>query len=184
MTPMRSGLLLLCPFLLCAAATEDPQLAAVGKTVLSLRQYAQAHPDFRGANLDVTVAKHQIRDWIESRLASFPQNGDPATLSDYLHAGIESAKLFCDDETDCLPTALGFLDEIEVTRDHEFLVVTTAVGVGIGAGTITPHTFINGKTGSGSASGITSRTIIQRTLTSPRCCIPSIFPIPLKMEAG
>jgi hypothetical protein len=131
---MRSGLLLLCPVLLCAAGTQDAQLAAVGKTVLSLREYAQAHPDFRGAVPDVTVAKHQIRDWIESRLASFPQNGDVATLSDYFHTGIESAKLFCDDESDCIPTALGFLDEIEVTRDREFLVVATAVGVGIWCG--------------------------------------------------
>ena len=122
-------------FLLSSVASaQDPQFASVTETVLSLRNYAQSHPDTKGAIPDVTVAKHQIRDWIETRLAGFPRNGNGADLSNYFHEAINKAKLFCDDDDDCLPTALGFLDEIEVTRDHGYLIVKTAVGVGIWCG--------------------------------------------------
>jgi hypothetical protein len=122
-------------FLLCSvAAAQDAQLAAVGKTVLSLRDYARANLSFHGAVPEVTVAKHEIRDWIESRLASFPENGDEAMLANDFQTGISNAKLFCDDQSDCLPTSLGFLDVIQVNRDHGFLMITTAVGIGIRCG--------------------------------------------------
>jgi hypothetical protein len=122
-------------FFLCSvAAAQEAQLAAVGKTVLSLRDYAKSHPNVHGAVPDVTLAKHQIRDWIESRLATFPEKGDETTLSNYFRSGISNAKLFCDDDSDCVPTALGFLDEIQVNRDHGLLAITTAVGTGIRCG--------------------------------------------------
>jgi hypothetical protein len=126
--------LFLCVLASAQEKAADPQLDSVRKTVLALRDYAKSHPDVKGGIPDVTVAKHQIRDWIEARLTSFPQNGDVAVLSDYFHQGIEKSRLFCDDDDDCLPTALGFLDEIAVNRNREFLTITTAVGVGVWCG--------------------------------------------------
>jgi len=131
---MRCGLAVVGVFCVSSALAQDSQLAAVGKTVLSLREFARSHSDFHGAMPEVTIAKHQIRDWVETRLTSFPENGDQSALSNYFLSAIANAKLFCDDESDCRPTALGFLDEIEVNRDQGFLIVRTAVGTGVRCG--------------------------------------------------
>src|SRR5580704_10972946 len=131
---MQCGLVVVCVFCAATAAAQDAQLEAVRKTVLSVRDFAQSHSDVSGAMPELTTAKHQIRDWIEARLASFPENGDEAMLSNYFLAGIANDRLFCDDDNDCRPTALGFLDEIAVNRDHGFLIVRTAVGTGIRCG--------------------------------------------------
>ena len=173
-------------FFFCATAARGAglQLAAVSKTVLSLRDYAKSHPNVHGAVPDVTLAKHQIRDWIESRLATFPEKGDEAMLSNYFRSGISNAKLFCDDDSDCVPTALGFLDEIQVNRDHGLLAITTAVGTGIRAATITPVTFTNGKRTSGSASGRANKTITRRARIVPRFCIRFTCRIPAATARG
>ncbi len=131
---MRCGLAVVCAFCVSTAAAQDPQLAAVTKTALSLRDFAQSHPDVSAVMPEVTIAKHQIRDWIESRLASFPESGNEAALANYFLTGIANANLFCDDESDCRPTSLGFLDEIAVNRDHGFLIIRTAVGTNIRCG--------------------------------------------------
>ena len=126
----RFGLILLP---LCALA-QDSQLAAIRNTVLGVRQYANDHQNVRGAIPEVTLAKHQIREWIEAHLAAFPQNGDAAALGEFFHNGLRDAKLFCDNDADCLPTALGFVDEIQITRQGQFLISETAVGTGIRCG--------------------------------------------------
>jgi hypothetical protein len=131
---MRCGLVIVCAVCVSIASAQDAQLAAVTKTVLSLRDFAQSHSDVSPLMPQVTVAKHQIRDWIESRLASFPENGDEATLSNYFLTGLANSKLFCDDDSDCRPTALGFLDEIAVNREHGFLIIRTAVGTNVRCG--------------------------------------------------
>ena len=123
---MRCGLVLVCVLGVATAAAQDSHLEALSKTVLALRA--------QGEMREVTVAKHQVRDWVEARLASFLEKGDTARLVDYFRAGIAKAGLFCDDDSDCTPTALGFLDEIEVNREQGFLIVRTAVGTGIRCG--------------------------------------------------
>ncbi len=124
---------------LCALAqnprlTQDARLTAIRETVLDIRRYANQHQEVRGGIPRVTVAKHEIRDWIEARLARFPQDGDAAALTETLHNGLSQAKLFCDKDSDCLPTALGFLDEIQIERQGDFFIAQTAVGVGIRCG--------------------------------------------------
>jgi len=44
------------------------------------------------------------------------------------------AKLFCDDPSDCIPTPIGYLDQILVSRERGFLIITSAVGTGIRCG--------------------------------------------------
>ena len=131
---MKHAILCTLLFLGVAAEAQDSQLAALRTTLLSLRQYAATHSGARGGLPAITVAKHQLRDWIESRLASFPQNGDEGALSNDLMTAIGDAKLFCDDPSDCITNAFGFLDQIQINRDHGFLVVMTAVGTGIRCG--------------------------------------------------
>jgi hypothetical protein len=118
---------------LCALA-QDARLTATRKTVLEMRQYANQHQEVRGGIPQATVAKHEIRNWIEARLARFPQDGDVAVLIETLHNGLSQAKLFCDKGSDCFPTALGFLDEIQIEQQGDFLIAQTAVGVGICCG--------------------------------------------------
>jgi hypothetical protein len=122
-------------FFLCEGAwAQDSQLVNLTKTLSSLRQYAAAHSGLRGGLPELTSAKHQLRGWIESRLAAFPQDGDETALADGFLSTLSSAKLFCDDPSDCVANAFGFLDQIQVRRDHGFLVVMTAMGTGIRCG--------------------------------------------------
>jgi hypothetical protein len=121
--------------LLCTlAAAQESQLASLSKTLLSLRQYAGSHSGVRGGPPGVTKAKHQLREWIESRLASFPENGDEGALANDFLDAMAKAKLFCDDPSDCIRNALGFLDQVQIKREHGFLILTTAVGTGIRCG--------------------------------------------------
>ena len=121
-------------FLGSLAWTQDTQMTALVKTVVSLREYAASHPEVRGGLPELTLAKHQVRDWIEFRLASFPEKGDAARLTSDLLSGLEGAHLFCDDPSDCVATSIGFLDQILVNREHGLLSITTAVGTGVRCG--------------------------------------------------
>ncbi|HEY3825126.1 MAG TPA: hypothetical protein VGL82_11240 [Bryobacteraceae bacterium] len=128
-------------FFLCSLAAAQTSLVdslakidAVTQTVLALREYAESHSGIRGGLPELTPAKHQFRDWIEFRLTSFPENGDPVTLSNDFLAALSKARLFCDDPSDCPANPIGFVDEIQVHREHGLLIVTTAVGTGVRCG--------------------------------------------------
>lgn len=111
---------------------QDQQLAAIRTNVLALRQHPDDHRETRGATAQLTVVKHQLRDWIEFHLSTFAQGGTERVLTEVLHAGLRDAKLFCDDDSQCFPSSLGFLDDIQVSRDGEFLIFETAVGIWCG----------------------------------------------------
>src|SRR5262245_53862116 len=99
---MKRILLILLP--LGVALGQDA--AGARDSVLALRKYVQEHQDTRGGVPQLTTIKHQLRDWIENQLASFPQDGNTAPLNAKLHAALAKDKLFCDDEADCFPTSL------------------------------------------------------------------------------
>jgi hypothetical protein len=135
---MPAGLIRSIPFgifFLCSlAGAQDTKITTLAKTLLSLREYAASHSGLHGGLPELTLAKHQLRDWIEFRLASFPQNGNEVALSNDFLTGITNAKLFCDDPSDCVTTSFGFLDQVQVTRERGFLIIMTAVGTGIRCG--------------------------------------------------
>src|SRR5580692_12215002 len=92
---------------------QNVQLDALRSTLVPLREHANDrlsndHDDTRGATPALTAAKHQLRDWIETSLAKFPENGDTAMLAAEFHAGLRDAHLFCDD---CFPSFRGFVDD-------------------------------------------------------------------------
>jgi hypothetical protein len=113
-------------------AAEPQDLAQLRSEVLALRKHAQEHRETRGATPDLTVVKHRLRDWVESRLTQFPADGDTIVLAAELHAGLRDTELFCNDDAECFPSSLGFLDEIQVNREREFLIISTAVGIWCG----------------------------------------------------
>ncbi len=83
----------ICLSLLARAAfAQETQLDALRTTLTPLREHANDrmsndHGNTRGATPVLTVVKHQLRDWIEMRLAKFPEDGDTAMLAAEFHAG-------------------------------------------------------------------------------------------------
>ena len=121
-------------FLLCAPlSAQDTALSPLRSTVLSLREHPDNHGETRGATPELTTAKHQLRDWIESRLAKFPETGDEAAFTEEIHNGLRDSQLFCVNyNTECYPSSLGFVDEVQVERESGFLIIRTAVGIWCG----------------------------------------------------
>jgi hypothetical protein len=109
---------------------QDTSLSALKTTLLALRPHHDELRDTRDATPQLTIVKHQFRDWIESHLPSLsPSGGDRALLAT-LHAGLRDAQLFCADE--CVPSYLGFVDDVQIQREREFLIVQTGVGIRCG----------------------------------------------------
>ena len=121
------------PFFFCFAVcafAQDSALQALRTTLVALRPLQDKNPDTRDATAQLTVAKHQFRDWVESRLVRFSASDNERALLAGLHEGLRDAKLFCEDE--CNPSYLGYVDDVQIHREREFLVVQTSVGIRCG----------------------------------------------------
>ena len=136
----REGRITMRPFfyflvlIVVPAVAQDRQMEALRTSLAALRPHHDELPDTRDATPQLTIVKHQFRDWIESHLESFPpsdtsSNRDRALLAT-LHAGLRDAQLFCADE--CVPSYLGFVDDVQLQREREFLIVQTGVGIRCG----------------------------------------------------
>ena len=68
---------------------QDPQSSALHKTLVELR--AQS-PDegTMGATPRLTVAKHQLRDWIETQLATRKESGDEKEFAARINGSAEA----------------------------------------------------------------------------------------------
>jgi hypothetical protein len=115
-----------------AAFGQDAALGDLRSALTALRPHRDEHRETRGATAALTGVKHQLRDWVESRLAGFPQTGDAGALEQQLHAALRDAKLLCEGDCFKLNSVLGYLDEIRVRREQEFLVIQTSTGIWCG----------------------------------------------------
>jgi hypothetical protein len=128
---------LLLALVLSVRAEDDP-LAALRATLLPMREHPDEHLESRGATAQLTVAKHQLRDWIETSLARLGENGDEAALVRELNAVLSKEKFLCDysmpgaDDRCPDEKLLGFLGGIRIRRQLQFLVVETAIGIQCG----------------------------------------------------
>jgi hypothetical protein len=115
-----------------AAPAQNDSLAALRATLETLHQHRNDNADTRGATADLTVAKHQLRDWVEQRLAALGESAKVAGNDDALarRFGDALSGLFCPDG--CVNTALGFVDQVRLRRDGEFLVMQTSLGISCG----------------------------------------------------
>jgi len=121
--------MVIAAFSLTAQAPPDPLRA----TIMALReQHPDALREVRGATPLLTTAKHQLRDWIENRLKSFPADGNAEMLGESLNAALEGAGLFCEDFPRCILTSIGSLDRVQVRRERDLLVILTATGIRCG----------------------------------------------------
>lgn len=112
---------------LAAQAQTDP-LAGLRATLEGLRSQRNQHQETRGATTQLTVAKHQLRDWVEGRLSRFTPAEDEYALTRELQDSL--AGLRC--PGGCVTSGLGFVDPVRFRRDGEFLTVQTSVGIGCG----------------------------------------------------
>ncbi|MEO8259337.1 MAG: hypothetical protein ABI868_18465 [Acidobacteriota bacterium] len=122
-------------FLLVLALQSPPlaPLVRLSTALQQLRPQLDEHQTTFGATAELTAAKHQFRDWIESRLASQGERVDVGEVGDTLHAALAAAGLLCGDLSDeCGLNFLGYVDDVRVRRAGEFLVVVTAIGVSCG----------------------------------------------------
>ena len=124
---------LVLAYLLLIPAQNDTLLSALRSTVVSLRPHQNENRETRDATAELTVAKHRFRDWVESRLTGFGEAGDIVAFAEGLQAAMIEADLYCTDyNIQCFPSSLGFLDDVQINREGEFLIVRTAVGIWCG----------------------------------------------------
>ena len=79
---------------------EDGRLAAIRALLLPMRANQLANLKSRGATPALTTVKHQLREWIETRLSVLRFNGprwnpNPVVLQEQLNDELDRAELFC-----------------------------------------------------------------------------------------
>jgi hypothetical protein len=118
----------LLALLLQAAPAAPP--AALAPALRQLREHLEERRAVFGAAPELTAAKHQLRDWVESRLAGTDQNADAAAFALSLHTALAGAHLLCNDlNEECDWNFLGYVDDVRVSRSNGFLVIVTAIGI-------------------------------------------------------
>jgi len=113
------------------APADDDGLSVLRSLLLPMRAHAGEHIDTRTATPELTIVKHALRDWIESRLGSLSVRQDGAVLAQQLNTELERAGFFCGDNYEKCPDQrfLGYLNRIQIHAWRGFLVVQTSVGI-------------------------------------------------------
>lgn len=124
-------------FFVALSCRADPRLDALRATLVEMRGKPQDNAAPRGATAELTAAKHQLRDWAESRLNALPRDGDEAELAKQMNAGLRGVQLICGydphDEIRCPDwSQLGFLNPIQLRSVRGFLVLKTGFGIECG----------------------------------------------------
>jgi hypothetical protein len=118
------------------AQTRPPD--ALRALLVAAREHPLEHLETRGATADFTLIKHQLRDWIESRLTPLNRQDEEVVLAFQLTSELKKAGLNCNypPEANAIQcpdqNAIGFLGDIKIRRSAGFLVVQTAVGIQCG----------------------------------------------------
>jgi hypothetical protein len=119
-----------------STATADARLDELRATIMEIRGGSlTAGP--RGATLRLTVAKHQLRDWIEPRLNDIHSSPGGDARLPALNEELQQAGLLCDWRAPDLQTCpgqtyLGFLERVQFHRSRGFLILETGVGIECG----------------------------------------------------
>ena len=125
---------------LCGTAwsASDVNLGALRSTLLPMRG---KRPDDatgpRGATPQLTVAKHQLLDWLDSRLGSLTREVDRLEIQRNLNIELRETGLFCNYggpvESRCPDWTLsGFVGRVTIDWSAAFLVVTAGMGIECG----------------------------------------------------
>ena len=105
---------------------QDPQLETLRATLISLRARADELVENGVTPPELTTVKHQLRDWVESRLRTLKENGDEKVAERTINDSIKEAALTTPGDRENL---LGYLGDIELSREFGLLILKTAVGI-------------------------------------------------------
>jgi hypothetical protein len=115
--------------LAAAAFAQDAQLGTLRATMATLHSHAAAAAaDFktRGGSPELTVAKHQLRDWIETQLGSLKDFGEEQAFAARINEALKAvdATNTGDDQN-----FLGSVGDVRVSSESGLLIITTGVGI-------------------------------------------------------
>jgi hypothetical protein len=123
-------------FVCICGHSQDGRLNGLNATLEQLRTHSKEHLETRGATEQLTVAKHQLRDWIESQLTPLRSPGEVEALANRLNDELRQAKLTYEFKpaVNIEPgfwTETGYIGEVRLQLS-DFLVVRTSVGIHCG----------------------------------------------------
>ena len=113
-----------------AAYAEDAHLDGIRTALNTLRQAPRESAGPRDSGPELTVAKHNLRDWIESRLTAMTSQLNERELEYRLNSDLHQAKLLCSDRTSDQQTC--YLNAIRFRRSGAFLIAQTGVEIECG----------------------------------------------------
>lgn len=110
-----------------AALAQDAQLDALHATLVTLHAHAaEATIKNSGARPELTAAKHQLRDWIETQLGSLKDIEHKDSLAIQINKALDAVQASDPTGGDNL---LGALGDVRLTNESGLLIVTTGVGI-------------------------------------------------------
>ena len=131
--------------MLCSSGShaEDAALTAIHAELEPLRAHRSEHPETRGATIAFTEIKHQLRDWVDGKIAEVDPNGDFRSLADALNRELLQADLLCesaadvdrcagDDTTDW--NAVGYLGRLRIETQTYPHFISSIAPIGIECG--------------------------------------------------
>src|ERR1017187_5293549 len=162
-----------------AAWAEDARLGELRGMLVPIRKIPAEHLRVRGATVELTVIKHKLRDWVQSRLAVLAPDGDPAALVRQLNEELKQAGF------SALLIRRAAKRRVWSGRYSAFLVRSSSTGHrvanswwcrlpwGSNAGSRNPPTRTNGTATGGGGSGRVSKTTTGRRSTFHKGFTPS-----------
>ncbi|HTR39124.1 MAG TPA: hypothetical protein VMH80_24780 [Bryobacteraceae bacterium] len=125
---------------LAQAAPADAKLDALRATLTSMRgaqmqNIGKGAP--RGATSQLSTAKHDLRDWIESRLPELGERDNQGAFESRVNSELRAAGLMFDPTHASASDPwsmeyLGYLNPVRVQRSSVFVVVVTSLGIQCG----------------------------------------------------
>lgn len=124
-------------------AQTDSRLAALHETLQSLHAQTGVSAVNPGGGPKLTLAKHQLRDWIESQFGPVEKEGDETNASERINKALKSVSVAPSKDDQDL---LGSLGEVDLKWEPEILIVITRVGIVCGQDeSVYGYKRINGK---------------------------------------
>ncbi len=113
------------------AGAADSQLERIARLLRPFRSQEAVRLGWRGGHPGLTVIKHDLRAWVESRIVRLAPGSDERALAATLNRELRQAGLFCESEQkdfNCLEK-LGFLGQVELRWRGPFLMAKTGVSI-------------------------------------------------------
>jgi hypothetical protein len=107
-------------------AQTDSRLAALHQTLLSLHAQAGVSVVDPGGGPKLTLAKHQLRDWIEAQLGRIEKEGDEAKASERINKALEKVSVAPPKDSQNL---FGSIGDVDLKWESGLLIVITRVGI-------------------------------------------------------